>query len=636
MIAGRRGADLLAFPAPLAMGVAPGALTESANFQHDLLASLEDLSGSLGSDAPVCLVPAIIPLGDGSLFEVLMLRDGHVSPLRLAFFRYKEGSPFDLWSPPIIDVDDARIAVTFDVFRDISEVPTGCDLVLSFQVPGFNVLNAATHGAAAFKTAGFDGLARDNRLWLAHLVPVGGFDEAVYTGGSFVIDEEGALAAAAPHFEEALLVHEISRGVPALASEPAPPTPYDREEWIWQALRTHLRDTVIAEGTSRVALHLDDDLPSALLAALAVDALGPRNVLAVHMGREGASTPAESAQEAARAARVREVAASLGVRLIERSIEGTSGAADRDTPARPRSRQRLAAGVEALCLDEAAFELGAFPLSPLTKTHYALAGGAGAFAGFGMLAPFGDVYLTELEFLARRRNRLSPVLPPRLVGLEAVREEMRRVVCRAVTGSYRDPSHAERVERLLRGLEPSEIDGVLEAHVDRNLPLEDIPCAREGAAPIAMLLLLVRRGEAVRRRLPAHPVISARSFDERAWPAQLGWSDLGRHGREPMDAESLASASIARFRERTEGEAERMRREILGLIGGMMGLSPEQMDGISSDGSPERIERELERLQGRLRDAAEGKGTMDGREPSEGALGGILGTAGTYPFFSRN
>ncbi|MDY4041272.1 MAG: hypothetical protein SOY67_04120 [Collinsella sp.] len=636
VVARHQGADLLAVPAPLTCGIAPGTLIESANFQHDLLSGLTGLAASLVEQGPVCLVPAIIPVGDGSLFEVFMLRDGHVSPLRLAFMRYKEGTPFDPWTPPIFDVDDLRIAVTFDLARDIADIPAGCDLVLSFQVSGFNVIDPMTQGASSLDRTPAAELARDNHLWIAQMMPVGGFDEAVYPGGSFILDEEGHLSAFAPNFEEHLLVEEIQRGIPREADATRSPAIYNREEWIWQTLRIHLRDTVLSQGASRVCVHLTGDLPSALAAALAVDALGPRNVLAVHMGCEDARTPAEAAAESERAARVRELASSLHVRLIERTVEGAGLTGDPDTPT-PASRARLLAGIEALRLDDTASELGAVALSALTKTHYALAGGLGAFAGHGTLAPFGDIYLTELEFLARWRNRVSPVLPTDLTDLRAVRRSMAELVATAVRGFYRDAGYAERVGALLGGLEPSEVDGALEGHVDRNLPLEEIPRADEDTAPIAMLLLLVRRGEAHRRRLPPYPIVSARAFAERAWPAQLAWADLGRHGADPMDAEGLARASIERYRAFSEGEAERMRREVMGLIGGMMGLTTEQVEGLASSGSPEQIERELERLQGRFRDAVDGR---QGASRQDGQAGGpqadIMGTAGTYPFFSRN
>ena len=58
----------------------------------------------------------------------------------------------------------------------------------------------------------------------------------------------------------------------------------------------------------------------------------------------------------------------------------------------------------------------------------------------------------------------------------------------------------------------------------------------------SLLLMLVRQGEAARRMLPTAPIVSARSFVERAWPYMLAWSDLGLSGKECMTVDALARA----------------------------------------------------------------------------------------------
>lgn len=633
-LARRQGATMLITPAPLLMGIMPGALVDAPNFQHQMLSALQDLSVSRALHGISCLIPMVVPVGEGSVFEVALLRDGHVSPMRLAFMKFKEGSPFAPWTPPVFDIGDIRIAVTFDLARDIEDIPPGCDLILSFQVGGLNIIDPTSSGVAGMSESGFPDLAREHRVWIAHMMPIGGFDGAAYTGGSFLLDEMGQVVAAAPCFEEGLLVHEVQRGLPSEPLDEHLLPHFDRREWLWEALRLHLRDTVLASGTGRGVVHLRGDLPSSLVAALAVDALGPRNVIGVHMGNEGARTPAEEAAESRRSAHVREIASTLHIRLVERTVEGAAELPDRDTPEQRASSRRLREGTEGLCLEDTAAELGAFPISALTKTDYALAVGNGALTGFGMIAPFGDVYLTELEFLARYRNRISAVLPPFVLGLAAVREAMGELLDRAVEGSYRDPAYADRVGGLLRSLEPSEVDAALEGHVDRGLALEEVPHADDGNAPVAMLFLLVRRGEAKRRRMPSYPIVSARSFSELLWPEQLAWSDLGRRGAEALTADELADAAVERYQESSEGEMGRMRREIIGLIGGMMGMSSEQVDSIATEGSEERIAQEFQHLQERLRGSQRRRD--GGSTDASDLLDGIMDSRTTYPFFSRN
>ena len=96
----------------------------------------------------------------------------------------------------------------------------------------------------------------------------------------------------------------------------------------------------------------------------------------------------------------------------------------------------------------------------------------------------------------------------------------------------------------------SQIDGALEAHVDRNAVLDDLPLFASDPESAALILMIVRSGEASRRLLPSCPIVSSRSFVERAWPSMLGWSDMGRHGQERLRAADLADAEFHRLEKR--------------------------------------------------------------------------------------
>ncbi len=102
--------------------------------------------------------------------------------------------------------------MTFDVVRDMGAIPNGCDLVLYCAVNGFDVTNEQTAGVAAVPGGAFRSEVERAGVWLACMEPVGGFDDAVYTGGSFVMDDGGRVVAQAPCFEEALLIQDVRRG----------------------------------------------------------------------------------------------------------------------------------------------------------------------------------------------------------------------------------------------------------------------------------------------------------------------------------------------------------------------------------------------------------------------------------------
>lgn len=641
-IAAEAGAQLLCTPAPLFAGVLPGALIEYGNYEHDLLRTLGSLAADLADTGVVCLVPAVIPYESGALFEVFMLREGRVVPTRLTVAQFRADDD-NAWVPPVFDVAGTRVAVTFDMRRDLTELPTGCDLMVYFQVNGFDMTDESTAGVAAVADGCFCDEVAHAGVWLALMAPVGGFDDASYTGGSFVMDDAGRVVAAASCFSESLLVQDVARGcsLPALDAHELPA--YNREEWLWEALRLHLRDTLADAGFGRAVVPLSGDLPSALLAALAVDALGSRNVFGLMVEGPDPLTPADEARATEKAALAREVAANLHIRVVERSVGEAARLLGRDAalagaPAREHDAQMHRA-LASLCLADTTRVQHAAALSPLTKTDAALRAGAAAH-GSALLAPFGDVYLSALENLARMRNRISAVLPARLVGLHAVEESLAEVVRDAAALCCDNVADQARVASLLGALDPAQVDGALEAHVDRNLCFEDIPLVNRSPEATALLLMLVRSGERARRTLPAFPVVSARAFCERMWPAGLAWSDLGRHGEDRVRALDLAQAERRRLETRGDERGDAVRGEIMGLLGGLLGLTPEQLAELHSEEGQRRMRENFQRFEQQLQDAFEHMAGEQGDGgsapgPSAPGFGGSMPPV-PFPFFSQN
>ena len=112
-------------------------------------------------------------------------------------------------------------------------------------------------------------------------------------------------------------------------------------------------------------------MPSSLLAALAVDALGPRNVIGLVLGRNRIFTPAQEEAEAARCAAVRAIAERLHIRTVERDAPDAARVLDRDVSA--GDAERCARVRWASCWRIRRSSWGAMALSPLSKTEYALA-----------------------------------------------------------------------------------------------------------------------------------------------------------------------------------------------------------------------------------------------------------------------
>ena len=133
---------------------------------------------------------------------------------------------------------------------------------------------------------------------------VGGQDELVFDGQSFVVDPSGAVIARAAQFEEELLVCALPSAGPARIAEPLP----DLEE-VYEALVLGLRDYARKNGFRHVGLALSGGIDSALVALLAADAVGPEHVSCVVM-----PSPHSSAETQGDA---RTIARNLGCELIE-------------------------------------------------------------------------------------------------------------------------------------------------------------------------------------------------------------------------------------------------------------------------------------------------------------------------------
>ena len=154
-------------------------------------------------------------------------------------------------------------------------------------------------------------LAERARAYGAHFAfcnLVGGQDELVFDGHSFVVDPEGNVIARATQFEQELLICEIPSPAPGRLAEPLP----DLAE-VYAALTLGLRDYVLKNGFRHVGVALSGGIDSALVALLAVDALGPGHVSCVVMPSPHSSDETQ--------ADARNIAANLGTEPIEIPIE---------------------------------------------------------------------------------------------------------------------------------------------------------------------------------------------------------------------------------------------------------------------------------------------------------------------------
>ena len=144
--------------------------------------------------------------------------------------------------------------------------------------------------------------AKENKIPLIYLNLVGGQDDQVFDGGSFVVEKNGKILYAMPQFEEATSIVEFNNGIiHNLDGEVTSNIIQNENSQDYRAMCLALEDYVKKSGFSKVLIGLSGGIDSALVTAIAVDALGAENVLCVRLpsiySSEGSLTDAEAMAE---------------------------------------------------------------------------------------------------------------------------------------------------------------------------------------------------------------------------------------------------------------------------------------------------------------------------------------------------
>jgi NAD+ synthase (glutamine-hydrolysing) len=335
--------------------------------------------------------------------------------------------------------------------------------------------------------------ARENGVPLVYLNMVGGQDELVFDGGSVAIDARGTVVFRAPAFEEGLFVveAEVGNGKASLRSG-ACAAELPLEESVYQALVLGTRDYVDKNGFEGVVLGLSGGVDSALTSCVAVDALGAERVHTLRMPSR--YTSRMSLDDAEAQARM------LGVRCDTLSIEPIFEAAlgvlhdlfeglEWDA-----TEENIQARCRGLLLMAISNKLGKMLLSTGNKSEMAV-GYATLYGDMaGGFAPLKDCSKTLVYQLARYRNRVSAVIPERIIS--------------------RPPSAELRAEQKDSDSLPAYdiLDPILEAFIERDLSVDQISELGFERETVGKVLGMVRRAEYKRRQAPPGVRVSSRAF----------------------------------------------------------------------------------------------------------------------------
>jgi NAD+ synthase (glutamine-hydrolysing) len=326
-----------------------------------------------------------------------------------------------------------------------------------------------------------------------YLNMVGGQDELVFDGGTFVMDANGELCVRAPAFEEALVSVDLkagSSGVEPLAGEIVDHLPL--EQSVYKALVTGTRDYVNKHGFPGVIIGLSGGIDSALVLSIACDALGADRVRAVMMPFR--YTSAMSQEDAA------EQAATLGVKYdvipIEPMYEATVGQLKplfegREDDATEENIQARCRGILLMAISN---KTGRMLLTTGNKSEMAV-GYATLYGDMaGGFAPIKDCSKTLVYRLARYRNSIAKVIPERVITREPSAE---------LRADQKDSDSLPDYDLL---------DPILEAFIEEDMSVDEISARGFDRDTVIRVLEMVQRNEYKRRQAPPGIRISGRAF----------------------------------------------------------------------------------------------------------------------------
>ncbi|MFD7031093.1 NAD+ synthase [Streptomyces sp. NPDC059917] len=378
--------------------------------------------------------------------------------------------------------------------------------------------------------------AREAGCTLAYLAMIGGQDELVFDGDSIVVDADGEVIARAPQFSEGCVLVDLE--LPAASPTPVegvvedglridrvvlseePVEPYDAvvtggyaerlddDEEVYDALVVGLRAYVRKNGFRSVLIGLSGGIDSALVAAIACDAIGAQNV-------HGISMPSKYSSEHSKGDAA-DLAERTGLHLRTVSIEpmfdaymgalGLTGLAEENLQSRLRGTTLMAVSNQE----------GHLVLAPGNKSELAVGYSTLYGDSVGAYGPIKDVYKSDVFRLARYRNRAA-----------AERGETPPI---PVSSIEKPPSAELRPGQVDTDSLPDYpvLDGILALYVDRDQGLEEIVAAGYDRALVARTLRMVDTAEYKRRQYPPGTKISAKGFGkDRRLPITNGWRERG-------------------------------------------------------------------------------------------------------------
>jgi NAD+ synthase (glutamine-hydrolysing) len=488
----QQGATLLLTPELSLCGYPPEDLLLRTGFYHACDRALRELARQVRGISVVVGHPHAV--GDKRYNAASVLRDGeiiatyhkHALPNYSVFDEeryFVHGN-----SPCLFEIGGVKFALNIcaDIWYEHAALlarKAGAQVLLALNASPYHLDKQQSRYEAIRDRIAETGMA----VVYANLV--GGQDELVFDGASFVMDAQGKLTHQLPSFEEALGLVEIRDGK-LVEGEIAPAPP--QEENIYRALCLGVADYIGKNGFPGVLLGLSGGIDSALTLAVAVDALGASRVRAVMM--PSPYTAQISLDDA------REMASILGVRYdvldIKPAFDAYLATLSKQFEGLPpdTTEENIQARIRGNLLMALSNKTGALVLttgnkSEMTVGYCTLYGDMAG--GFAVLK---DVSKTWVYRLSHYRNSLGRVIPERIIT--------------------RPPSAELKPDQTDQdSLPPYDVlDGIMACYVENNLSIAEIIARGYAEADVRRVVKLVRINEYKRRQAPVGVRITERGF----------------------------------------------------------------------------------------------------------------------------
>jgi NAD+ synthase (glutamine-hydrolysing) len=515
----KAGAHIIVFPEMIVTGYPVEDLALRPSFQDASIAAVEKIASQISGD----IVAVVGYLDRGPQNAVALIHEGKIKAryVKRHLPNYGVFDEFRNFTPGTSDLVvrihgvDVAVAICEDIWHSMASIAS--------RTPGLVVVPNGSpfeRNKDDVRLALVQKRAREIKAPLAYVNMTGGQDDLVFDGDTIVVDKDGQLLARAPQFDDTLVVVEIDcqkeSSTPdvvistddakaASGSSVIAPRLSDEAE-MWQGLVIGLRDYITKNGFKSVLVGLSGGIDSALVAAIAIDALGAKRVNGVAMPSKYSSDHSvEDAQGLADATGIHFRITPIGP-MVDAYMANVvlKGLAEENLQARVRGTTLMG-----ISNQEGHIVLATGNKSELAVGYSTLYGDA-----VGGFAPIKDIYKTDVWALATWRNAQAvaaghtPPIPERSITKEPSAE---------LRPDQKDSDSLPDYQLL---------DSVLRLYVDEDHGFEALLKDGFDEELIRRVISLVDKAEYKRRQYPPGTKVSGRAFGkDRRLPMTSRWNE---------------------------------------------------------------------------------------------------------------